>query len=157
MRQPYPNDLSDNQGERVRDLFAKAETGRPRAGDIHAVVDAIFYLKRTGVQGRYLPHDFPRWDVGYSYFRKWGQEGTWDQRQGRLREGVRQAAPREATPRMACVESQCVQGTEGGGDHGIDGHKKINDVKTPHLGGYPGVASGRVRHGGIGDGRVGGA
>jgi len=129
MRQPYSNDVSDNQGERVRDLFAKAETGRPRAGDIHAVVDAIFYLKRTGVQGRYLPHDFPRWDVGYSYFRKWGQDGPWEQRQGRLREGVRQAAPREATPGMACVESQRVQGTEGGGDHGIDGPKKINGVE----------------------------
>jgi putative transposase len=121
--------LSDNQWELVRDLFAEAETGRPRAVDIRSVVDAIFYVNRTGVQWRYLPHDFPRWDVVYSYFRKWGADGTWDKMQRLLRQGVRQAATREATPSMACVDSQSVQGTECGGEHGIDGHKKINGVK----------------------------
>lgn len=129
MRQPYPSDLSDSQWELVMDHFAEAETGRPREVDIRAVVDAIFYVNRTGVQWRYLPHDFPRWDVVYSYFRKWGADGTWDQMQRSLREGVRQAATREATPSMACVDSQSVKGTECGGEHGIDGHKKINGVK----------------------------
>jgi putative transposase len=49
--------------------------------------------------------------------------------QRRLGEGVRRAARREATPSMACVDSQSVKGTECGGEHGIDGHKKINGVK----------------------------
>jgi putative transposase len=129
MRQPYPSDLSDHQWELITDLFPEAETGRPREVDIRAVVDAIFYVNRTGVQWRYLPHDFPRWDVVYFYFRKWGADGTWDQMQRFLREGVRQAAAREATPSMGCVDSQSVKGTECGGEHGIDGHKKINGVK----------------------------
>ncbi|HTU89529.1 MAG TPA: IS5 family transposase [Gemmataceae bacterium] len=129
MRQPYPSDLSDNQWGLVVDLFAEAETGRPREVDIRAVVDAIFYVNRTGVQWRYLPHDFPRWDVVHSYLRKWGNDGTWDRMQRRLREAVRQAAGRQATPSMACVDSQSVKGTECGGEHGIDGHKKINGVK----------------------------
>jgi putative transposase len=129
MRQPYPSDLSDHQWELITDLFPEAETGRPREVDMRAVVDAIFYVNRTGVQWRYLPHDFPRWDVVYSYFRKWGADGTWDQMQRLLREGVRQAAAREATPSMGCVDSQSVKGTECGGEHGIDGHKKINGVK----------------------------
>jgi putative transposase len=129
MRQPYPSDLSDHQWELITDLFPEAETGRPREVDIRAVVDAIFYVNRTGVQWRYLPHDFPRWDVVYSYFRKWGADGTWDQMQRLLREGVGQAAARQATPSMGCVDSQSVKGTECGGEHGIDGHKKINGVK----------------------------
>jgi putative transposase len=129
MRQPYPSDMTDAQWELLSDLFPEAKTGRPREVSIPDVVDAIFYVNRTGVQWRYLPHDYPRWDVVYSYFRKWGKDGTWDKVQRVLREGVRQTAGREATPSLACVESQSVKGTECGGDHGIDGHKKINGVK----------------------------
>lgn len=129
MRQPYPSDMTDAQWELLADLFPEAKTGRPRDVSIPDVVDAIFYVNRTGVQWRYLPHDYPRWDVVYSYFRKWGKDGTWDKVQRVLREGVRQTAGREATPSLACVDSQSVKGTECGGDHGIDGHKKINGVK----------------------------
>ena len=129
MRQPYPSDMTDAQWELLEDLFPEAKTGRPREVSIRDVVDAIFYVNRTGVQWRYLPHDFPRWDVVYSYFRKWGKDGTWVKVQRVLREGVRQTAGREATPSLACVDSQSVKGTECGGDHGIDGHKKINGVK----------------------------
>jgi putative transposase len=129
MRQPYPSDMTDAQWELLADLFPEAKTGRPREVSIPDVVDAIFYVNRTGVQWRYLPHDYPRWDVVYSYFRKWGKDGTWDKVQRVLREGVRQTAGREATPSLACVDSQSVKGTECGGDHGIDGHKKINGVK----------------------------
>jgi putative transposase len=129
MRQPYPSDMTDPQWELLADLFPEAETGRPREVNIRDVVDAIFYVNRTGVQWRYLPHDYPRWDVVYWYFRKWGKDGTWDEVQRLLHEGVRQAAGREATPSLACVDSQSVKGTECGGDHGIDGHKKINGVK----------------------------
>jgi putative transposase len=128
-QQPYLSDLSDSQWELLADLFPEAVTGRPREVDIRSVVDAIFYVNRTGVQWRYLPHDFPRWDVVYSYFRKWGKDGTWDSLQRILREGVRQAEGRETTPSLACVDSQSVKGTECGGTHGIDGHKKINGVK----------------------------
>lgn len=129
MRQPYPSDMTDAQWELLADLFPEAKTGRPREVSIPDVVDAIFYVNRTGVQWRYLPHDYPRWDVVYSYFRKWGKDGTWDKVQRVLREGVRQTAGREATPSLACVDSQSVKGTECGGDHGLDGHKKINGVK----------------------------
>ena len=58
MRQPYPSDMTDAQWELLEDLFPEAKTGRPREVSIRDVVDAIFYVNRTGVQWRYLPHDF---------------------------------------------------------------------------------------------------
>jgi putative transposase len=129
MRTAYPSDLTDAQWELLEGLFPRATTGRRRVVNLRDVVDAIFYVNRTGVQWRYLPHDFPRWAVVYSYFRKWGRDGTWDELLRVLREGVRQQAGREPTPSMGCVDSQSVKGTECGGAHGIDGHKKINGVK----------------------------
>lgn len=129
MRQAYPSDLTDAQWELLKDLFPEAETGRPREVNIRDVIDAIFYVNRTGVQWRYLPHDYPRWDLVYAYYRKWGRDGTWDQLLRLVREGVRQQVGREPAPSMGCVDSQSVKGTECGGDHGIDGHKKINGVK----------------------------
>ena len=73
--------------------------------NLRDVIDAIFYVNRTGVQWRYLPHDYPRWDVVYSYFRKWGRDGTWGQLLQVLREGVRTKVGREPTPSMGCVDS----------------------------------------------------
>src|SRR6516225_6733658 len=106
MRQAYPSDLTEAQWELVADLFGAADTGRPREVDIREVVNAIFYVNRTGVQWRYLPHDFPPWDSVYYYFRKWGRDGTWDLIQRLLREEVRQEAGRQATPSLGCVDSQ---------------------------------------------------
>src|SRR6202521_2637925 len=129
MRKAYPSDLTDVQWELLAEFFAEAERGRPREVDIREVVNAICYVNRTGVQWRYLPHDFPRWDLVYAYFRRWGENGTWERLLGALRTAVRVQAGREATPSMACVDSQSVKGTECGGTHGIDGNKKINGVK----------------------------
>ena len=43
--------------------------GRPRKVNMLAVINAIFYVLRTGCQWRQLPKDMPNWRTVYGYFR----------------------------------------------------------------------------------------
>ena len=45
--------------------------GRPRTHDLREILNAVFYLLKSGCQWRLLPHDFPRWPTVYHYFRQW--------------------------------------------------------------------------------------
>jgi Putative transposase of IS4/5 family (DUF4096) len=49
--------------------------GGPRTTDLRAVLNAIFYLLRTGCQWRLLPREFPRPGTVYHYFRAWKDAG----------------------------------------------------------------------------------
>jgi transposase len=61
-RRAYPTDLTDAQWALLDPwLSARAWTGRPRTVDLREVVNAVFYLLRTGCQWRHLPHDCPHW------------------------------------------------------------------------------------------------
>jgi putative transposase len=66
----YDTDLTDAAWELVKPLLPGARHGeRPRTTDVRAVVNAIFYLLRTGCQWRLLPYQFPPWGTVYHYFR----------------------------------------------------------------------------------------
>jgi transposase len=59
--QSYPSDLSSEQWAILEPLIPPAKPGgRPRSVDMHEVINAIFYVDRTGCQWRALPHDFPQ-------------------------------------------------------------------------------------------------
>jgi hypothetical protein len=45
--------------------------GRPRTHSLREILNAVFYLLKSGCQWRLLPHDFPRWPTVYHYFRRW--------------------------------------------------------------------------------------
>lgn len=57
MRKPCPPDLTDQQWAIVEPLIPVNRVGRPREVDMREVVNAIFYLNRSGCQWDMLPHD----------------------------------------------------------------------------------------------------
>jgi putative transposase len=115
-RQAYPTDLSDAEWAIAEPLVPPAKSGgRKRTTDVREVLNAIFYLLRTGCAWRMLPHDFPNWNTVYTYFRNWRKDGTWQMLNDALRRDVRTQAGREAEPSAAILDSQSVKTTEKGG------------------------------------------
>jgi len=61
-RQAYPSDLTDGQWAVIVPLLLPpCKTGRKRTIDLREVLNALFYLDKTGCQWRALPQDFPQW------------------------------------------------------------------------------------------------
>lgn len=90
-------------------------------------MDAILYVDRTGVQWRYLPHDFPHWNTVYGYFAKWADEGVFAQLGGLLRQLLREKEGRDAEPSACVIDAQSVKTSTSvpAAGQGIDAGKKI--------------------------------
>ena len=75
MRKAYQSDLSDAEwGCLEPHLPAPEASGRPRLHSPREILDAIFYVLKSGCAWRLLPHDFPPWKTAYHYFRAWTAE-----------------------------------------------------------------------------------
>ena len=67
----YDTDLADAAWAWVAPVLPAARPGgRPRTTDLRAVLNAIFYLLRTGCQWRLLPREFLPWGTVYHYFQR---------------------------------------------------------------------------------------
>ena len=106
MRKAYPSDLTDAQWEIIRPLIPIYKLGRPREVDLREVVNAIFYLNRSGCQWDMLPHDLQPKSTAYDYFQRWRDDGTWQRLVDALRGQLRLAAGREETPSVRTKESE---------------------------------------------------
>ncbi len=126
----FHTDLNDAQWTIVAPLLPAARPGgRPRTTCVRSVVDAIFYLLRTGCQWRLLPRCFPPWSTVHHDFRAWQCQGVWVRLHRAVYGLARAAAGRSACPSLVIMDGQSVKTTERGGVRGFDGHKLVRGRK----------------------------
>src|SRR5882724_2319186 len=127
--QRYPSDLSDEQWTLVEPLIPVYPGGRPRTTDVRDVLDAVFYVLRTGCQWRYLPNDFPPKSTVWRYVDEWRHNGTLDTSHDLLRTKVRTQEKPYQPRTTASVDSQSVDTTSGGEQRGRDNAKNVDGRK----------------------------
>jgi putative transposase len=129
----YTSDLTDAEWQLIDYCFPKpVRIGRPREHRYRDLLNAIFYLVRTGCQWRNLPADFAPWRTVYHYLRLWKRSGLWEAIHTHLREHVRLIEGRKRQPTAGILDSQSVKSTESSDERGFDAGKKINGRKR-HL------------------------
>jgi putative transposase len=100
---------------------------------LRAILDAVFYVLKSGCPWRMLPREFPPWKTVYDWFRRWRIDGTWERLNAELRERLRRGLGRDPEPSAAIVDSQSVRTTGvGGTERGFDPAKRVEGRKR-HL------------------------
>jgi putative transposase len=127
----YLTDLSDAEWEYLqRHLPTKRPRERPCGHPLRAILDAIFYLLRTGCPWRYLPRDFPPWQTVYYHFRRFRLSGTWHIILTALRRAERERVGRDPQPSAAIMDAQSIKTVEESArSSGYDGHKRVKGRK----------------------------
>jgi len=78
MNKKRRHELTNDQWARLAPLLPKrARVGR-RPKDHRLILNALYWLLRTGAPWRDLPERFGPWETVYSRFRRWRLAGVWD-------------------------------------------------------------------------------
>ncbi len=126
----YPSNLSDDQWRMIEPYLKRPDprgaVGKHLKKDI---VNAIFYVIKSGVQWRMLPKDLPPWQTVYNHFWRLKERGVWDQILIDLNKKFRMTCNKNSNPSYALIDAQSVKTQYRGDNRGYDGGKKNKGKK----------------------------
>ncbi len=117
MRKKYLTDLKDREWELIEKHLKVSydKGGRPPKYNKREMLNAIFYVLRTGCQWRCLPNDFPLWKAVHEQFRRWKKQRIFEKMNYEITKYSRAKMGRNEEPSACIVDSQSVKTTEKGG------------------------------------------
>ena len=72
-------ELSDTQWEAIREFLPTNGHRGKQWKDHRLVIDGILWALSDGGRWRNVPRAFGKWKTVYERFRRWSQEGLWDE------------------------------------------------------------------------------
>lgn len=132
-RKSYPTDLTDAEWQQIEPYLPKRKSprGRQPVHPYREILNAIFYVLRSGYAWRMLPHDLPPWQTVYHNFRLWGQDGTWAGIHDALGTELRVASGRDPQPECRHFGQPAGQNDGKRGPWGYDAGKNVNGGMGP--------------------------
>jgi transposase len=104
MKSSYSTDLTDAEWECLElHVPPPNKRGRPKTHNSREILNAIFYVLKSGCAWRLLPRDFPPWESVYWWFRRWRIDGTFERLNAALRERLRVRLRRNPQPSAGVV------------------------------------------------------
>lgn len=86
--------------------------GRPRSHPLRRILDAVFYVLRTGCPWRYLLANFPPWQTEFYHFHRFRLTGIWHRLYMAFHRAERERVGRHPDPSAAIMDSQSVKTVE---------------------------------------------
>ena len=131
-REHYPSDVSDEEWGFVAPYVTLMTQDAPqREHSLCEVFNALRWMVRSGSPWRYLPNDFPRWEVVYQPTQRWLKAGCLEAMVHDLRLALRVLHERKPTSTAAIYASRTLSWTpESGQRAGYNGHKKRKGSKV---------------------------
>ena len=117
----YPSDLTDKEWLIIESFFPYGNKSKYHK---RSLVDAVFYIEKSGCQWRMLPHNYPPYETVWSFYRRTRESGLWGKIMDALVANVREKAGRKPTPTYGIIDSQSAKTTSASDDRGFDGGKK---------------------------------
>ena len=140
----YLSDLTDNQWNLIKHYLERPDPrGAVSKYSKRAIVNAIFYVIRAGVQWRMLPKDMPPWESVYDHFRRLRERGVLDQILIDLNKRHRIEVGRNPNPSYGLIDAQSIKTQYRGSERGYDGGKKNKRTEKARVCRYDGKSFAR--------------
>ena len=124
----YQTLLTEGQWSYINKVFFENDC-RKRKNSLRSLFEAVLYLLISGCQWRMLPHDYPRWQLVYYYFRKWFREGRIEHLLRSLVRKIRKQMNQSESPSVGALDAQSVKWGNRKSSNGFDADKKVKGIK----------------------------